>query len=134
MKLFASFSEAIREGAKLRPQAFGAYFDGGTSCAVGAAHEAITGKAEDSDAVALTEGSFPYMQLCNNKATCPQCTAAIGSLLSTVTHLNDEHKWTRERIADWLETEEEKLGFVTVVESESVPFSAESQAFVGELR
>jgi hypothetical protein len=33
--------------------------------------------------------------------------------------LNDEHKWTREQIADWLEKEEEKLGFITIVEAES---------------
>jgi hypothetical protein len=36
-------------------------------------------------------------------------------------HLNDHHGWTREQIADWLYSEEEKLGFVTLVEAE--PFN-----------
>jgi hypothetical protein len=34
-------------------------------------------------------------------------------------HLNDHHKWTREQIADWLELEEEKLGYVTIAEPEA---------------
>jgi hypothetical protein len=40
--------------------------------------------------------------------------------LSNVTmHLNNKHKWSRERIADWLETEEEKLGYVLLSEETS---------------
>lgn len=34
-----------------------------------------------------------------------------GSVLITVTHLNDIHKWTRERIADWLDTLDIDLTF-----------------------
>ncbi len=37
-----------------------------------------------------------------------------------IRHLNDQHEWTREQIADWLYAEEEKLGFVTVIESEAL--------------
>lgn len=47
------------------------------------------------------------------KQMCPECTAygTDGSLRSTIIHLNDHHKWTRERIADWLETLDHDLTF-----------------------
>jgi hypothetical protein len=39
--------------------------------------------------------------------------------MTVIFHLNDDHLWTREQIADWLESEEEKLGFITLTETES---------------
>jgi hypothetical protein len=42
-KQITKLSQAIREGAKLRPQCTKYFFGGGGSCAFGAAYEAITG-------------------------------------------------------------------------------------------
>lgn len=39
--------------------------------------------------------------------TCPACPTYIGSRRPTfnlIAHLNDDHRWTREAIADWVET------------------------------
>ena len=110
MKHYCTFSEAIREGAKLRPQAFEEYYIDGGSCAVGAAAEAM-GFGEGC--VAEAENTFAYMQAAG--VDCPACKR-INSLLGTCTHLNDVHKWTREHIADWLEAEEEKLGYITLID------------------
>lgn len=44
-------------------------------------------------------------------ASCPwygtdQCSVAweVGRLVDVIIHLNDNHRWTREAIADWLDT------------------------------
>ena len=78
------FAEAIRRGCKIAPiQCFGHYTEGkGTACAIQAGVEA--------------GGS--YRALC---VPCPQCGSTE---MDTIPHLNDSHRWTRERIADWLDT------------------------------
>jgi hypothetical protein len=35
--------------------------------------------------------------------TCPACTG-VSTVPVIIIHLNDGHKWSREDIADWLET------------------------------
>jgi hypothetical protein len=43
---------------------------------------------------------------------CPAACVASGyTLWSLIQHLNDSHKWSRERIADWLETLDVDLAF-----------------------
>lgn len=117
MKYFCSFSEAIREGSKLRPQAFGDWFDGNGTCALGAAADAMLG-VDHKDGIDLNE-FWPYISTAD--ATCPACPSCgvHAHLAAVVMLLNDSHKWTREAIADWIELEEEKLGFITLIESES---------------
>lgn len=39
----------------------------------------------------------------NARVTCPACIR-LNPVSTQVQHLNDEHEWTREAIADWLET------------------------------
>jgi len=42
----------------------------------------------------------------------PQCGAPVVSRLrDTIIHLNDEHRWPREKIADWLDTLDHDLRF-----------------------
>jgi len=130
MKHYCTFSEAIREGAALRPQAFGVLRDGkGTAnistCAYAAGYEAITGEvfwSEDQLYLAVAS-LFPYMDLdaprCPSEACEERLVADIEwDMGDLVIHLNDTHEWTREQIADWLEAEEEKLGFVLLSEEE----------------
>jgi hypothetical protein len=102
-------SEAIRLGALLRHQAFGSYFSNEGSCALGAAAEAIgcTVRLKEH-AVALTlRSSFPLYDS-PVAIICPDCQNSYESCVSEiVAHFNDEHYWTRERIADWVETREQ---------------------------
>lgn len=37
-------------------------------------------------------------------APCPVCKTASGPLGRIIPHINDNHQWTREQIADWLDT------------------------------
>ncbi len=95
-------SEAIRLGAMLKPQAFGDYTDGIGTCALGAANEAIGLSANDDE----TEGPWPFIAI---GLPCPSCGVTLGAdpetgLGEMVEHLNDYHRWTREVIADFVET------------------------------
>ena len=102
-------SEAIRLGAMSRPQAFGIFFskDTGGTCALGAALEAIGGLDEDDPLSVkhnlLLRRRFPVLL---QPLSCPACGGDIGGDEMSLAHLNDTHKWSRERIADWLETVE----------------------------
>ncbi len=84
-------SQAIREGAKLRPQCKSRYFsDYGESCALGAAAEAIYGanrmtfKTEQIDSLGALVPSHDFISQIIGKNDCG---------------------WSRERIADWLESQ-----------------------------
>lgn len=119
MKHFCSFSEAIREGSKLNPQGFFALEHQGKTCAIGAALSAI-GYADIGEAWPSAAEMYPYLSTRAGR-DCPvvECEEFHLRIYGVIAHLNDEHRWTREAIADWLEREEEKLGYVTVVESET---------------
>ena len=100
-------SEAIRLGAMMKPQAFGVLIDddNGRTYALGAAYDAVGIKF---DASGLPNGYLDELVLWLHRiieleaATCPECgvnTPAIG----LIPHLNDAHRWTRQRIADFVE-------------------------------
>jgi hypothetical protein len=122
MKQHCCFSEAIRDGAKLRLQTFTATFSKGGSCALGAGYEAIAGKrgARTGEVREAVCAEFSYLQKilfneCPN-LRCPRGSFNYSHAVDAIVHLNDEHRWTREAIADWLYMEEEKLGFITITE------------------
>lgn len=122
-KHYAYFSAAIRDGAKLRPQAFGApeYRPReGTSCVIEAGAHAMRGRFREATTASFyryLSTAYPYLL---SFADCPaaECTTYGREVLNLCWHLNDTHEWTREAIADWLYVKEEKLGFVTVVETQ----------------
>ena len=92
-------STAIRIGSALRPQAFGRLFKNGGSCVIGAAFEGAGLNLEDS-LDRISNASFI-------KSKCPACELWNRVKISTVAvimHLNDKHRWTREAIADLVET------------------------------
>jgi len=99
-------SEAIRLGSILKPQGFGDRRDredgGATACAFDAARDALgnqTGAIED---IFPELKSFPL--------ECPECQHRYSSPASVISMcLNDYHKWSRQRIADWVEEQERKL-------------------------
>lgn len=87
-------SDAIRIGARIRPQCRLDPFRDGKSCAIGAAYEGATGEYnEEMDMCDIRDelrirGIWPL--------TLP--TSAIWPL-------NDCERWSREQIADWLEAQ-----------------------------
>lgn len=92
-------SEAIRLGAMMKPQAFGDLWKGGGSCALGAAYDALGWR----DRVCCIDG--PLMDFYGRVISCPACGTRSG-VTGIMTHLNDNHHWTREAIADWVATVE----------------------------
>ena len=118
-------SAYIREGAKKRPQAFDDYIriyqvdeDHAwgpceyRTCAIGAAYEGITGKmpkpdGEDRGLVKATIYNATGIKGC--KIPYPPESFGAGfkihpDILDLVTSLNDTEHWTREQIADYLES------------------------------
>lgn len=99
-------SKAIREGAKLRPQGINFMFNQGRSCALGAALEGIglpyyEFKYSAKDAVDRFPVLAPF-----NSMPCPavRCNETKPALYRIIAHLNDDHQWAREAIADWVES------------------------------
>ncbi len=96
-------SDGIILGTTLGPQIFGKYFDddhrGG--CALGSA----------LIAAGATPAAFPLeWEWARNRRECeatPPCgcvTPDIGGYSADIiiVHLNDKHKWSREKIAEWV--------------------------------
>lgn len=104
-------SEAMRLGAMLRPQGYGFYQTLGGSCAYGAAMEACGIPAGVQNGIS-DEPLRTLFPISRRVATqCPACTAAEWAACGDdrtvdgiVPHLNDDHRWTREQIAAWVET------------------------------
>ena len=99
-------SEAIRLGAMLKRQAFGAIEDeDGNTCALGAAYDAIgelhRGQGYDWSWACRR---FPVLKVLDGSRGRPKCFLCGTFVESIIPHLNDFHRWTRERIADWIQT------------------------------
>ncbi len=88
--------EAIRLGSMLRPQTFNEYFGADTSCVLGAAIEGcgMTCPAMFS--------AFPILVQTEFCPACPKETSNSAHVNRVMIHLNDDHRWTRERIADFV--------------------------------
>jgi hypothetical protein len=85
-------SEALRLGSLNTRQIFGALEDGfGGFCALGT----IMNVMRDAKPVPL---DVPLGVPCG-------CVSQLARPWSIVVHLNDEHRWSRGEIADWLESE-----------------------------
>jgi hypothetical protein len=88
-------AEAIRRGCILLPvQCFGQEeINTDQACAIGAA---IRGGLRRE-----LRNFGPFL----NDSRCPVCDEGeTKDHYLVATHLNDDHRWTRERIADWLDT------------------------------
>ena len=113
--------EAIRLGAMLRPQGFGSLRGFGKSCAMGAAGEAtgLTGRGMERRLRTL----FPELDetvTCSCRVQCPWHHLRMR-LGSAITHLNDYHRFKRERIADYVERVSKPVTTATVEEREAEP-------------
>jgi hypothetical protein len=95
---------AILDGARRRRrQLFGAYFDGtDSSDAFGAAYEGIYRLPVDATGI-RPKGIYRFFDCLDNVVRrCPDGCGKRLLLDSLLIHLNDDHQWSRERIARWL--------------------------------
>lgn len=103
-------SEAIRLGSLLVPQGFGFAYSRRVQGAVCANQAAKL-------AVGANESEEPWPWREEMVERCPFCVerfrAGCGfspDVLGLVAHLNDDHRWSRERIADYVESLERERG------------------------
>jgi hypothetical protein len=103
----AELAAAILEGAGHRPeQAFGLYFQGlHASCALGAAYEGMYRLPSEAEGVRPRELWRLFDCLENTLRRCPEGCHKRISLAAMILHLNDDHHWSRERIAAWVAPE-----------------------------
>jgi len=100
------FSQAIRLGATFRPQCFEMLFlrdqnnRATKTCALGAALEALGHDFIDS---VNTHEMIKRFDL-GSSCVCPVCGTTKVAVWDAIAHLNDTHRWSRENIADFLET------------------------------
>lgn len=104
-------SDAIRLGSMMKPQGFFSGVDSsGGSCAFGAALEAI-GRQVGSMVLGVTHVEdwhdlFHGRTLASLPCGCDP-SSLTNFVFGAVIHLNDQHQWTREAIADWVQTIED---------------------------
>ena len=109
-----TLSEAMKLGSMTGPQVFDGAFDFRTSgsCAMGSVAIATGHRYCGADGWKVIIDTFPILR---QRGLCPveRCKSYPSTTVqSTIVHLNDDHRWTREQIADWIETLEKKQNAV----------------------
>lgn len=101
-------ADAIRKGARCRhEQLFGAYFEGTErSDALGSAYEAIYRLPADATGI-RPKGIYKFFACLDDRVRqCPEPGCIKHHFLDTlIIHLNDDHLWSRERIAAYIDGE-----------------------------
>jgi hypothetical protein len=100
----SELARAIAVGAQRRPeQAFGNYFV--ASCALGAAYEGMYRLPEEAGQILPKRLERLFDCLEGSVKRCPAngCKKTL-ILAAMLVHLNDDHLWSREAIASWVET------------------------------
>ena len=109
----AWLADVIREGARCRPeQMFGAYFEGtDRSDALGSAYEGIYRLPADATGI-RPKGIYRFFACLDDRVRrCPEPGCIKQHLLDTlIIHLNDDHRWSRERIAAYIDGGEQGTG------------------------
>jgi len=99
-------AEAMSLGVSRRPeQAFGNYFRGSrASCALGAAYEGMYRLPAEAGQILPKRLERLFDCLEGTIRACPEAGCHKRLILAAViVHLNDDHQWSRERIAAWVE-------------------------------
>jgi hypothetical protein len=109
-------SDAIRRGAKMRPQVYGKLYADGRTCAWGAALDGIGQDASMtlSSPEMICMHFWPHLynygvQWPGNAGFWPVPPGKMVSFVGAIVALNDTANWTREKIADWVEQMENQL-------------------------
>ena len=90
-------SEAIRLGAMMSPQAFRTLFTRDRACAWGAAMLAVGATRERTAGSARSRWPWAFTVSVN----CPSCRRS-RLVCEVIAHLNDDHRWAREKIGAWV--------------------------------
>ncbi len=90
-------SDAIQLGAMITSQAFRALFKDDGACALGAALLAVG--VSPKEARCSVRKLWPWALAVN--ADCPSC-GLPRLVCQIIVHLNDDHRWTREKIGAWV--------------------------------
>jgi hypothetical protein len=100
----ADLAAAIHRGTHQRPsQSFGCYFEGNeASCALGAAYEGMYRLTRGANPVVSRDLFRLFDCLDYTIRPCPDGCGKTIFLAAMIVHLNDDHLWSRERIAAWL--------------------------------
>ena len=100
---------AIHQERRVTPpeQAFGDYYRGRhASCALGAAYEGMYRLPQQAANIRPTKDLEWFFDCLEGSVRkCPGgdgCKKSL-SLAAILVHLNDDHKWSREQIASWLD-------------------------------
>jgi hypothetical protein len=99
-------AEFIRAGSSRGHQCFGSYFDeSGGSCALGAVYDGVYHLPRDHGK--LVPDHLERLFKCLDEVTkrCPAGCIKRLPLAAMIVHLNDDHRLTREQIAEWLTQE-----------------------------
>ena len=99
-------AEFIRAGSLRGHQCFGSYFDEhGGSCALGAVYDGVYHLPPDHGK--LIPDHLERLFRCLDELTkrCPAGCVKRLPLAAMIVHLNDDHRLTREQIAEWLTQE-----------------------------
>ena len=90
-------SDAIQLGAMITSQAFRALFKGEGACALGAALLAVGVSPEEARCAVRKRWPWAFAV----SVDCPSCGRA-RLVCQVIVHLNDDHRWTREKIGAWV--------------------------------
>ena len=97
-------SDAMRLGSKLNPQGITYLKMMDKTCALGAALDGIEAEFNNDSGYLIAEKQWPELL---NDLCCPVCNVLDpnrSKLRDVIYHLNDKHMWTREQIADWIDS------------------------------
>ena len=100
-------AEFIRAGSSRGHQCFGSYFDDkGGSCALGSVYEGVYHLPRQHGKLVPDHLERLFRCLDEVVKPCPHelCKKRLP-LAPLIVHLNDDHRWSREQIADWLTQE-----------------------------
>ena len=99
-------AEFIRAGSSRGPQCFGSYFDEkGGSCALGAVYEGVYHLPRNHGKLVPDHLERLFRCLDEVVKVCPSGCNKKLPLAPMIVHLNDDHRLTRDQIADWLTQE-----------------------------
>ena len=119
-------SEAMVLGSVKHPQKFGGCYDTDAngitaSCGIAAAVDAVTGldDAIKANECVIGEEVFPILGH-PVPGGCPQCgeleafsslyqVVLLDRVYSVIMHLNDDHRWSRPKQAEWVKSVEDSL-------------------------
>lgn len=96
-------SEGMRLGSMLKPQAVNDFVTEVGTCAISSAMDACGRLDVMRNCLRVPAECYKRFPILGTNATCP-VSGRLMAVATLILCLNDVHLWTREQIADWVET------------------------------